>query len=252
MKEIPILFSIPMVQAILAGRKTMTRRTKGLDKINKSNKSFYFQSLVHHATGRFTFVEQGNYNPTENDVIHVKPPYNCGNLLYVRETVRIGAWREDGRIAYDYKASPELVNTPWVKFEDDADGKKFEDIHIRISNELFAKGIHPDTDGYYHWEPGKSPLKWSSSIHMPKSAARIWLKVIELRIERLHQITLQDIESEGIQYKSHEYTSPNHAFESLWSKINGQESWDSNPWVWVISFEVLSTTGKPNAQTINL
>jgi len=112
---------------------------------------------------------------------------------------------------------------------------------------------------------------WKPSIHMPKSAARIWLKVTELRIERLHNITDQDAIAEGIKREVFPQTGsdcyyfypcndlrddsyidyPKTSFYSLWKSINGQESWDSNPWVWVISFEVLSTTGKPNAQAIN-
>ena len=265
MKEFPIIFSTQMVQANLKGQRTMTRRLKGLDKINKNPDGFYFQSLVLHITGRYTFVPQGNYFPTESDVIHVKPPYNRGDLLWVRETVRLGAWREDGRMAFDYKASPELVNTPWVRFEDDHDGKKFENLHIRVCDELNKKGFTTDRDGNYHWAPGKSPLKWMPSIHMPKAAARIWLQVQEVRIERLLNINTSDAICEGIKSKKIDtfldgtivmfknyfvdgewFLNPIESFKSLWQSIHGQQSWDANPWVWIISYEVISTTGKPD------
>lgn len=96
---------------------------------------------------------------------------------------------------------------------------------------------------------------------MPKEAARIWLRVKEVRVERLQDITEQDAAAEGadkgifrygpntLKHECHLETN-NHAhyfdgFKYLWMTINGYESWKQNPWVWVVSFEVLSTTGKP-------
>ena len=103
--------------------------------------------------------------------------------------------------------------------------------------------------------------KWKPSIHMPKAAARIWLKVVNVRVERLHEITEQDAIAEGAQCGIFRY-GPNvckgeyhleinrHAdytdgFKYVWHQINGRESWDANPWVWVVELEVLSTTGRP-------
>jgi len=98
---------------------------------------------------------------------------------------------------------------------------------------------------------------------MPKAAARIWLQVEEIRVERLQDITEESAIAEGIiDYEDGTYKNyftqkglreqdgvdcilAKGSFQSLWCSINGLESWDANPWVWVVKFKVLSTTGKP-------
>jgi hypothetical protein len=112
---------------------------------------------------------------------------------------------------------------------------------------------------------------------MHKRHSRIWLEITGVRVERLHEITEADAEAEGIEwelwnnelkfYEDYAGTSRRGGFFegstygfnngketqpaavasfcTLWIDINGRESWISNPWVWVISFKVTSTTGKP-------
>lgn len=205
MKETPILFSTAMVQAILAGRKTMTRR------VVKGSDDHYYQSLVNHASSKHTFVLNGNYNPSENDVCEIKCPYGqVGDLLWVRET-----WHYfDRPDQFLYKANP---------------------------------NDHQHTD------------KWKPSIHMPKAACRIFLRITNIRVERLQDITEQDAITEGIEkigYMYLDYYSQSElskiarkrnaiplykqaitSFQSLWASINGVGNWDENPWVWVIEFE---------------
>jgi len=96
---------------------------------------------------------------------------------------------------------------------------------------------------------------WKPSIHMPKSAARIWLMVEDIRVERLNDIREDDARNEGVlpSLISTSHTvglSCKYSFAVLWESINGKESWNSNPWVWVIQFRVLSTTGKPTEEVI--
>lgn len=90
--------------------------------------------------------------------------------------------------------------------------------------------------------------KWKPSIFMPKAACRLFLEITEVRIERLHEISEEDAISEGIlideegmecyDYENKIYRLwPQGSFESLWQKINGAESWNANPFVWVISFK---------------
>jgi len=99
--------------------------------------------------------------------------------------------------------------------------------------------------------------KWRPSIHMPKKCARLWLRVMDIRVERVQDITSSDCEAEGIRGSSHgspvkgwpyeEYTNgdgliysdPLYAVAALWNSINTKRGypWDSNPWVWVIEFE---------------
>jgi hypothetical protein len=103
---------------------------------------------------------------------------------------------------------------------------------------------------------------------MPKTAARLWLQITGIRVERLQTITEDDAKAEGVErwieermrskpeyYKiyyrepgdidSHYCSTAQCSFETLWRSINGPESWDANPYVWVIEFKVISKTGKP-------
>lgn len=100
--------------------------------------------------------------------------------------------------------------------------------------------------------------KWKPSIHMPKSACRIWLEVVSVRVERLQEITEQDAVAEGIEGRPHsedpslwlwkDYSFKDRfahgsnwnsitSFRTLWQSINGPDSWIANPWVWVIEFK---------------
>jgi hypothetical protein len=124
---------------------------------------------------------------------------------------------------------------------------------------------------------------WKPSIHMPKAAARIWLQVTDIRVERLQDITEEDAIKEGVRSNEcsdvskcpslfcksngcagageyHRYPvdyddepcySAVESFESLWQSINGPESWEANPFIWRVAFNVLSTTGKPDLKSLN-
>jgi hypothetical protein len=106
------------------------------------------------------------------------------------------------------------------------------------------------------WEQGDDTWRWKPSIHMPKSASRIWLMIEDIRVERVQEINEEDAMAEGVDY--HWYNkeanikiqSAKSLFKELWVSINGQASWNANPWVWVIQFRVLSTTGKPSDEQI--
>ncbi len=218
MKESPILFSTEMVQAILDGRKTMTRRKNIHNTINETVDQWLCNGLENE-DGYFTFGSESLH--TDIDIIC---PYgHTGDILWVRETF---GYSRDGKLHFKSNVcSPE--------FDKPAQG-------------------------------------WKPSIHMPKAAARIWLQITEIRVERLRDVTEEDAIAEGIKktypdlgfdcylcrQKGHNsfnnicndggYNSAILSFKSLWSSINGEESFDANPWVWVISFKVLSTTGKPS------
>lgn len=98
-------------------------------------------------------------------------------------------------------------------------------------------------NGYYYYEDWQRDdiadvTKWKPSIHMPKEAARIWLKVTDVRVERLQDMTDDDAEAEGC----FDYTSTALGFPDVWdSTIKKSDldsyGWDANPWVWVIEFE---------------
>lgn len=98
---------------------------------------------------------------------------------------------------------------------------------------------HDSTPGRYFYKASESEnFKWKPSIHMPKEAARIWLKVTDVRVERLQDMTDDDAEAEGC----FDYTSTALGFFYVWdSTIKKSDidryGWDANPWVWVIEFE---------------
>lgn len=89
-----------------------------------------------------------------------------------------------------------------------------------------------------------SSVGWKPSIHMPRSASRLSLRITNIRVERLNDITEEDAKLEGVIYPANpvieNYGNGYRAnFRLLWESINGKDSWEQNPWVWVIEFEVI-------------
>lgn len=196
MKEYPILFSGEMVQAILDGRKTQTRRV-----INP-------QALLDNKT-------------------RVNACYECpygapGDLLWVRET-----WRA-------------------VELDNGNDGILYRaDNHFKsIENSQAAADLWCDA-----YADRKHGNKWRPSIFMPRWASRIALAVTDVQVERLQEISEEDAIAEGLQkevisvgYQNDSVTlRARPKFVYLWDKINSDRgySFESNPWVWVISFKVV-------------
>lgn len=79
--------------------------------------------------------------------------------------------------------------------------------------------------------------RWTPSIHMPRKAARILLEITDVRVERLNSISMEDCRKEGCH--AGQCATPRDHFSHLWQSIYGQESWDGNPWVWVVEFQVI-------------
>ena len=245
-KEKPILFSAPMVQAILEGRKTQTRRV--IKDIDPNSKHIYpYDDLLNYGIG-FSFIEPDQFDIPEKEkmVSLAKCRYGKpGDLLWVRETTAftVGEHQPYDTISYKADSFHKDINRPGVNFPED---------------EMCKNGWH-DKDL-------AKVLKWTPSIHVKKIFARIWLEVTEINVERLQDISEQDAIAEGIQKYGPfgEYAGSKHpnggnmthrayykasrAFECIWESINGEKSWRKNPWVWVVKFRVLSTTGKENIQ----
>ena len=104
--------------------------------------------------------------------------------------------------------------------------------------------------GYYYYEDWQrndiaDVTKWKPSIHMPKEAARIWLKVTDVRVERLQEITAEQIGREGVEVEYPHVLNgeeKRYAFSTLWNSTVKKSDldrygWNANPWVWVIKFE---------------
>lgn len=213
MKEHPILFSTEMVQAIMAGRKIQTRRIV--------DKKYQEQIFIGGGDGK------GHIQKYKSNIDFFPYGY-IGSLLWVRETFHL---------------------------------------------EKYFNGLYEKTLIKYKADYGAEPVAWNwrPSIFLPKERARIWLEITNIRIERLNDISEDDAEAEGVlEYEDGTYRNyykkkglretdgvecllAKGSFQSLWDSINGKPtrkkpnppSWESNPWVWAITFKILSTTGKP-------
>lgn len=209
----PILFNTEMVRAILDGRKSCTRRL-----------------VKPEPQGYFEVNEEPLYiYDTDENQGKITPPYQPGDILYVRET--------------------------WEHFEcccceGDEHGNCYREPQQSALNKSCGCYMYRATDEIY------GDAKWHPSIHMPKEAARIWLKVTDVRVERLQEITDEQAKREGIQYDEcptgftwkqetdmHNcYTTPIGAMQALWNSTIKKSDldrygWNASPWVWVIEFE---------------
>lgn len=255
MKERPILFSAPMVRAILEGRKTQTRRVVNPQPENGTALGFLIK--MPNASGSCAHFHRVDEQGIHGQELTVHCPFGQpGDRLWVREAWRIGAWDCDiGGIAVDYC---DAQRREWLipfATKTEEPHEVFERLWIDCCDELAAKGIQHDSDGRYNWKAGESPLRWRPSIHMPRWASRINLEITGVRVERLNDISEADALAEGIESLTGDKTiyhwdfpnpRPNHAvsgyksataaYKELWSDIYGRESLDGNPWVWVVEF----------------
>lgn len=217
MKERPILFSAPMVRAILAGQKTQTRRVV---KPVGNDGGFV---LLDHGKGWWPYRSDDGDSTTHtvkrggklyhDETPHASPYGTPGDHLWVREAF---GW-----------AQVATISTP-------------------IRQKLVYRADFPDE--YDMFGIGN----WFPSIHLKRIHSRLLLEVTNIRVERLQSISPTDAAAEGIHHDdtipfngpwfasptdSQGCGEPAHAYANLWESINGPGSWDANPWVWVIEFK---------------
>lgn len=211
----PILFSTEMVRAILDGRKTCTRRIcKDANEYTVPDMDFYNADRRTYAVHNFADNEQMEQLSTAERTCPICP----GDILYVRET--------------------------WEHFdccccEGDEHGNCYQEPQQNILNKSYGCYMYRATDEIY------GDARWHPSIHMPKEAARIWLKVTDVRVERLQEIDGKGCVKEGIEEEPLKHVGEDFVkgmFHDLWdSTIKKSDldryGWDANPWVWVIEFE---------------
>jgi hypothetical protein len=220
MKERPILFSAPMVRAILEGRKTQTRRVAPIKslKINRPNGFDFctweleFDKPIRGAYGSISGGTMTNRQAREFLGRRFCPYGDVGDRLWVRET--------------------------FAPYEHD-------------DEYLYRATIKEDTD---YSADEIAQIRFKPSIHMPRKASRIDLEIIGVRVERLNDISEDDSIAEGIAnlgnvfdcWKDYQasntisgcaHSTPDLSFRSLWESINGDGSWEKNPWVWAIEFK---------------
>jgi hypothetical protein len=257
MKERPILFSGPMVRAIIEGRKTQTRRAVrpqpelGPDYVvcatchrrkcvlGGSMPPEMAQGMcdADYCDGYYGAPAPSELFPGESrgdfgfpDGWAGKCPYGApGDLLYVRET-----WQ------------------PLTKND-----RSIVTLRGQAGGGDWSVGFPSDGD-LAEWWLNNTRATWRPSIHMPKWAARIWLRVTDVRVERVQDISEEDCDAEGLFNESGLHlwhcsgqqfhpdqpcacgdNSPEDEFGVLWDSINAKRGfgWDVNPWVWVVSFE---------------
>ena len=219
MKEYPIIFSGDHPRKILDGIKIQTRRTWGLNEINKEPDKWKVTPTLNPSVFGFYVVENGVPSVLER----IKCPYGqVGDRLWVRERhIFIDRWGElPARVVYS-----------------DGSGK--------------CVGEFPNGATVYH-QNDRAGWKWRPSIHMFRWASRITLEITEVRVERVQEISQDDAIAEGIEPPEHAFRmisggdvevneSPKELFSELWDSLNAKRGygWEVNPWVFVISFKVV-------------
>jgi hypothetical protein len=211
----PMLFSTPMVQAIIDGRKTMTRRVVKPQPETSEAGHWTWHGKPHPLAGFSS--EQ-----CMRDILPIYARFKKGDIIYVRETFAGG--------------------------------------ETLLSN----CAEHPGYDEPYYYKADNPTLatKWIPSLFMPKSAARLFLKVTDVRVERLQDISEEDAIKEGVErelkrdgtswgaglyYKDYlnasvGFEDERESFRTLWISINGADSWARNDYVFVIQFEKIEPT----------
>lgn len=219
-RVLPILFNMEMVRAIMDGRKSCTRRL--VKTRRKDACGFYVTKKV---DGTFS----GIYEYDENESMFdnpLMPPYQPGDILYIRETWQ--CWR-----SHRYEATAD------IRFRAGGD-----DVRLQFANGNTDSIDRLDYDTFVHkWFSHNG--EWKPSLFMPKEATRIWLKVTGVRVERLQEITSEQICREGVEVEyPHALNGEEkrYAFSTLWNSTIKKSDidtygWDANPWVWVIEFE---------------
>ncbi|ELS1883572.1 TPA: hypothetical protein ACNV3W_003016 [Raoultella ornithinolytica] len=249
MKERGMIFNGEMVRALLSGRKTQTRRSmkvqpsEGFMPMNMAlepdyKARWYTPGIVD---------KEGYLQPASKEVFGVaneNDGYSCpfgavGDRIWVRETFAC-LGNEDG-CAIDWNDNLVKGGGP--------DAARIYRASCEQKPGNYGLWSIPD-DAF--WKPHTDEMQfegaWVPSIHMPRWASRILLEITDVRVERLNSISQEDAQAEGMELtgwrptysdpdSGGEVMTPYDNFAELWSSIYGDESWQANPWVWVIEFK---------------
>lgn len=252
MKERPILFSGPMVRALLDGSKTQTRRVVKPQPQPNGGAGLHPVAPYRNPAGNWAWVLAATGHGSGGNLFAC--PYGQpGDRLWVRETwgVVSNAWDEDGNLI-DW-----VPDRPAAAIHEMPFGQGYYSGHVIYA----ADGPHEwagDDDG-----GGEPRSAWRPSIHMPRAASRILLEIVSVHVERLQEISQDDARAEGItdvgcvncgeseQKCSCDFPMPDprDSYVRLWESINGPGSWEANPWVWVVEFKPIAPS--PNGAAAN-
>ncbi len=214
MADRPIIFSAPMVRALLDGRKTQTRRVLGNSGPGRGRSNIFSAQI---GWSDSYVLDPGNANWRERDT-----PYAPGDRLWVREAFYL---TDDGEAEA-------------VVYAEDEGGLAE---HREAIRQMQADLRLSDAWAAPH-------LRLRSPIHMPRWASRLTMTVTDVRVQRVQEISEDDARAEGVLpdgfegYRGHEgtigYPTAIWAFRHIWNSIHGPDAWDANPWVAAISFTV--------------
>ena len=221
----PIRLTTEEVFAIIAQRKKMLRKTikhKISYEANDPTRKDLDAFGVLNKEGNYIEVEEG-MPATLKDCDFC--PYRKGTVLWVKEKFLPG--------------NPALTDNNSMYW-------------------TFADGDQLFSSGEYAVSPvkAKSSNSWKAPNYLPVEAARIWLEVTDICVERLQNISEEDAVREGVDFRNYMFSglqcnTARDSFMTFWDSIKGLNAWEKNPWVWVVSFNVLSVTGKPKHITIS-
>ena len=218
MNDRPILFSGPMVRALLAGTKTQTRRI--LD-----------PHPVQNSAGLWTWERRGVSVQGEGLELALAQRIAIGDRLWVKETSRITSWGEDGEVWLTYAADEAKSGMLLPRDEDFLE---------RLCARVEKAGAETDATGMYINIPPGALVR--PSIFMPRWASRLTLTVTDVRVERLQECSVSDAVAEGaLSTPDVDQFAQVHAipmYRAIWNGINGPGSWEANPWVAAYTFTV--------------
>lgn len=219
-----ILFNGDMVTATLEGSKSETRRPM-------KNQNILGGTMT--AAGLLAGIPE---HPEVGGEV-IKPPYDIGDILWVRET-----WQEVYETEFNHDAPGYCVNIKSLipNFDD------IPKIEAGISSDSKCAAMVPRMKYYVfkssniQYASSTHGLLWKPNIHMPKQAARLFLKVNDISIQRVQDITSEEIAREGVWIPG--CLLPTDEFAKLWDSTISEKKrdrlgWNANPWVWVVKFE---------------
>jgi hypothetical protein len=254
-RDIPILFSGPMVRALLEGRKSQTRRiiklpTKG--QYVRPDMGGWAATTVGGGSS-FTIERDGSRKPVPEMVAIwnqttgtcIAARYQAGGRLWVRETWQTGMGTDGPQITF--AATPDYFDIDAWDGADEGAGPSFN--YARCPGATWHTNLSDLLDG--------SEGKWRSPIHMPRWASRLTLAIASVKIERLQAISDADCLAEGVAaFESsggnrmfgvpevgcyaHPGLTPRETFWNLWCALHGPSAWAENPFVVAITFRVIN------------
>lgn len=220
-----IIFSAPMVCALLDGRKTQTRR---LIKVEVTETGHLH---IKNGSGGCFCDDPDDFSRIAVDYMR----YSVGDRLYARETVR-AIERKSGLDQFQYRATVDREDEDAENVPDEPDAGGWGDLSIYARGKKGRKNFATCEDDLTFAGP------WVPAIHAPRATSRLWLSVTDVRVQRLQDCSEADAQAEGAEYgygRGAE-TSQLRMYELLWDTLHTAEGerWQDNPWVVAVSFDV--------------